>query len=98
VPAISLFIFQVPKKIYFFNRRFTQTSADRIFSLLDLSKEKLHALRANSFINFIRLLLTVLIFNFEKANFIIAKRLTDFVQSGLPRHSFSDGWSTGQKI
>jgi hypothetical protein len=34
----------------FINRRRTQICADSIFSLLDLSKEKLHALRANSFI------------------------------------------------
>jgi hypothetical protein len=32
-----------------FNRRLTQTIADSIFSLLDLSKENLHALRANRF-------------------------------------------------
>jgi hypothetical protein len=35
------------------NRRRSQTYADSIFSLLDLSKEKLHALRANSFFPFI---------------------------------------------
>jgi len=36
----------------FINRGHTQISADDIFSLLDLSKEKLHALRANSFPSF----------------------------------------------
>ena len=36
------------------NRRRTQTYADSIFSLLDLSKEKLHALGANSFISSIK--------------------------------------------
>ncbi|MGD8304450.1 MAG: hypothetical protein PVI55_18695, partial [Desulfobacterales bacterium] len=36
--------------LYDVNRRLTQTFADRFFSLLDLSKEKLHALRANSFV------------------------------------------------
>jgi hypothetical protein len=34
-----------------FNRRLTQTFADSFFSLLDWSKEKLHALRANSFVS-----------------------------------------------
>jgi len=32
-----------------FNRRRTQTYADSIFSLADLSRENLHALRANRF-------------------------------------------------
>jgi hypothetical protein len=32
------------------NRRRTQTDADSIFSLADLSRENLHALRANRFL------------------------------------------------
>jgi hypothetical protein len=34
-------------RVITFNRRPAQTFADSIFSLLDLSKENLHALRAN---------------------------------------------------
>jgi hypothetical protein len=33
-----------------FNRRHTQTCTDSIFSLDDLSRENLHALRANRFL------------------------------------------------
>jgi hypothetical protein len=33
----------------FVNRRFTQTLAESIIALADLTKAKLHALRANSF-------------------------------------------------
>jgi len=40
------------QKIYDFliNRRLTQTCADNIFSLADLARENLHALRANRFL------------------------------------------------
>jgi hypothetical protein len=37
------------KNIEVFNRRPTQTCADSIFSLADLARENLHALRANRF-------------------------------------------------
>ena len=38
-----------PEPMFLINRRRTQTCTDSIFSLLDLSKENLHALRANRF-------------------------------------------------
>jgi hypothetical protein len=38
------------KNIEVFNRRPTQTCADSIFSLADLARENLHALRANRFL------------------------------------------------
>jgi hypothetical protein len=44
---------QTAEDLDFLNRRRTQICADSIFSLLDQSKEKLHALRANSFNYFI---------------------------------------------
>ena len=36
-------------QVIMFNRRRTQTCADSIFSLADLARENLHALRANRF-------------------------------------------------
>jgi hypothetical protein len=38
------------RKIEMFNRRLTQTIADSTFSLADLARENLHALRANRFL------------------------------------------------